>query len=797
MKTLPTYFVRRPSGLYALRLELIEQHLPEIPIHYVVRRRKLTRSIAEAVPGGAKLRRAWSKLAQATRSESTLDSLNIVLRNCAPVPCRHLDPVPQLHPRYPHDIQPWLADPNAIADIIEQLTGEQPKLDPYIGWNHPWGLPELSGVVREQLFPLTPLAKDETLLNIVSLVQKHPQIIDRLAVLLALLDWKDTADWIKLLLTNESKEFSHQTENLLTLILETRAFAQSAPKRFQHKLNVIENTAYKGDMLVRALLELTAERRDPDYFIDGLEMDQRYDYDHRYDCWKSRAERPKIGAPTVLIRMIAGRVGESAFAFELMELCAEFEGMNRFIRLVEHSYLTDERRVQLLKWTHALRHKDCWPRFLTEAPLIIETLHHHVPEDYTIKYLDLIMGLSRHNVDGLIPDVISFVRRICQPPFSKASLDGNACCVIRSFQHKRAMAYLEKADEAVLRRWNDACLDFSTVWGLKRIADISPYLLIRGFRFCSKRLIQAAEIIGAFEKANWLRTSRIWKQHPLMSLPITKMRMADLVILLESVWRGDGPSPIPKAVRKHISGEKLLEAHRSKHYRMELDDTAAKYALRVLQQLLDRALITSKAEEDLKSYSLIIAGEAKENRRPLRRFFRDWKFCGAKTDDHPINARWLNSQFTKKRQQLWARGLSRRLEDLDFRVEQDPEEILRMGGYVDSCLAVGGLYSWSTPANLLDANKRVIFARRDDGRFAGRQLVVVSEEGELIFYDVYPCDLPKNIVRAFAVYDVEFAKELKLPLWNNQDSYQVEKLVSNDWYEDCEFDPIKILNQKE
>ena len=154
--------MRRPSGLYALRLELIEKHLPENPIHYIVRRRKLTRSIAEAAPCGARLRRAWSKLARATNSKATLDSLNIVLRNSAPVPCRHLDPTPQLHPRRPRDIQPWLADPNAIADLIEQLTDERPKVDPYVNWNHPWGLPELSGIVREHLLPLTPMISDKT-----------------------------------------------------------------------------------------------------------------------------------------------------------------------------------------------------------------------------------------------------------------------------------------------------------------------------------------------------------------------------------------------------------------------------------------------------------------------------------------------------------------------------------------------------------------------------------------------------------------------------------------------------------
>jgi hypothetical protein len=121
-----------------------------------------------------------------------------------------------------------------------------------------------------------------------------------------------------------------------------------------------------------------------------------------------------------------------------------------------------------------------------------------------------------------------------------------------------------------------------------------------------------------------------------------------------------------------------------------------------------------------------------------------------------------------------------------LRLEQDPLEVLQLGTYVGSCLSIGGLCDYSAAAAALDINKQVIYARTRRGGVVARQLVAISDEGDLVAFAVYPLSAPRSVRRVFADYDQRFATALGLSVRTAQrgTTYSVAEVLSENWWED-------------
>jgi hypothetical protein len=136
-------------------------------------------------------------------------------------------------------------------------------------------------------------------------------------------------------------------------------------------------------------------------------------------------------------------------------------------------------------------------------------------------------------------------------------------------------------------------------------------------------------------------------------------------------------------------------------------------------------------------------GEA-SRRRALKRFLNALR--EGRRDDretHPANRAWLE-RHRHLSLGAWLDGASTchpaALPGHDgafVRLEDDPQEILKMGAYAETCLAIGGCNQHAAVANSLDANKRVAFLWDSGGRPLARQLLAISEEGALLARDWY------------------------------------------------------------
>jgi hypothetical protein len=118
-------------------------------------------------------------------------------------------------------------------------------------------------------------------------------------------------------------------------------------------------------------------------------------------------------------------------------------------------------------------------------------------------------------------------------------------------------------------------------------------------------------------------------------------------------------------------------------------------------------------------------------------------------------------------------------------VEQDPLQVLRMGIPFDTCLSLeNGGNAAATVLNALDANKRVLYLRDEDGAIVARKLLAVSREWTLLGYRLYVAlepELRPDVARAFHAFCVALASGARLPL---ADSGVPESLHPGFWYDD-------------
>ena len=69
--------------------------------------------------------------------------------------------------------------------------------------------------------------------------------------------------------------------------------------------------------------------------------------------------------------------------------------------------------------------------------------------------------------------------------------------------------------------------------------------------------------------------------------------------------------------------------------------------------------------------------------------------------------------------------------------EDDPLHILEMGNYFDTCLSVGQMNDFSTIANAVEINRRVLYLRNRDSTVLGRKMALLDPEGEIYGFYSY------------------------------------------------------------
>ncbi|MEM6704667.1 MAG: hypothetical protein AAF690_18250 [Acidobacteriota bacterium] len=388
----------------------------------------------------------------------------------------------------------------------------------------------------------------------------------------------------------------------------------------------------------------------------------------------------------------------------------------------------------------------------------------------------------------LLPSVVSLFQRIQRPPFDP---DAHYSTALASLL-KLGRPYRERifaAPFSSFQRLSKACRrkyrGELAGWGIDSLAKVAPDLVVEAFERETASLVRIAKTLAAFNDSEQHRVLRAWLETDAGPLD-ANWTVSELVAWADRAAPDHGA--VPKALRKHLSGQSTLSEGSIERHRKKVLDRAVHLRLKNLENAVDARLGRPVGQERPQGnvrFALQMLADTNLNRRGLRRFLRAY---GAGDTDylahHQANQSWLH-QHPRLNCAAWLEGLERRgndqaLGDVVLNVEQDPFEILKMGAHVGSCLSLGGGFSYSAIAVLLDVNKQVIYARDSRGTALARQLLAISPEEKLVPFYVYP-EAPPSLQRAFRDYDLALAEALGIEI---DFDGEVDLVLSQRWWHD-------------
>jgi hypothetical protein len=234
----------------------------------------------------------------------------------------------------------------------------------------------------------------------------------------------------------------------------------------------------------------------------------------------------------------------------------------------------------------------------------------------------------------------------------------------------------------------------------------------------------------------------------------------------------------------HFSGAKVLGKIAIENTGARLKNDVPLLQIRHLESQARTRLAVSKDK-----HACVLHAKLEFARRPLARFLKSYETGEDRRLEHPSNRCWF-SRIAAFNRDIWLRPPQLTLPvegfgDVTIAPEYNPYELLKLGTYVDSCLSAWSFNGHNAVAVLLDANKRVLYARNSKGHFLGRQIVAITNSNTLACHRVYALREPKPLEDLFALYDQDLAMQLGISIAKRgDDSHQIEPLVVRQWYDD-------------
>ncbi|EKK01077.1 hypothetical protein RBSH_03595 [Rhodopirellula baltica SH28] len=112
---------------------------------------------------------------------------------------------------------------------------------------------------------------------------------------------------------------------------------------------------------------------------------------------------------------------------------------------------------------------------------------------------------------------------------------------------------------------------------------------------------------------------------------------------------------------------------------------------------------------------------------------------------------------------------------------RDVIDFLLMGFHFDTCLSPDSFNFFSTVANAVDLNKRVVYAKTDTGKVIGRCLFALNDSGEVLTYYRYSHNPRDGFAEAVDQFAEQLASQMQTSIATGG---KVSKLVAKDWYDD-------------
>ncbi len=431
-----------------------------------------------------------------------------------------------------------------------------------------------------------------------------------------------------------------------------------------------------------------------------------------------------------------------------------------------------------------------------------------VPQEYREKFCRAIDIFHWYWADAdesvvMLPLAYRLASRFCFPPFgTHIGVEGLLARLIYDADSEQRDR-IEQIPDSILRVFDESArLENDT----KLIRDGLIFLVRRQHEFvlqcahvAARSLLKTSKLLGTVSEPNRDSVLQRALEDPVWKADWSRLKPRGLLELLPPEAADGQANPVPRKLREFVAGKRDLTPTQVDRAVAIARSGEHETKLSVIARGVDLALVAGYRLEsesvphgrlDRKTrHALQVARSADDNRRVFRRFLK--AFMAGHRDflrSHPKNMGWFE-RHPDLDMDGWLAGPaidfdSSNGEVIRISMESDPLEALQLGTYVGSCLGLGGVNMYSAVAVVLDANKQVLYARDKKGKLLHRQLVAISKSGELVCFDLYPANASAAVEAAFRAYGVQLSEALSIPLLGAGETYEVEELLANEWYDD-------------
>lgn len=707
----------------------------------------------------------------------------------------------------PTDLRPFLCSARRSGFLIDE---EDARLAAEAR------LPEL---FRTSLYPLIRRQTEDEVAEALAVywllaLEDHPSRLAAIANLFSRQGGPNSRDWGRFV----AEQPEEWRTPLLQLLLASGAYVVKAPDLPPSFAGILAEVLNGADPLYRAywLLHGLANGIAPDYLMAGYRLEDKYtkqkDYPFHQICRSGYF--PAQSVEKLWEHLASANDFYPGYALTLWQHCGDRDGLGELVESTDWRQYTPDIAWRLRR----LYSNYSWDDLTAEQNVLkwqtvqkqntaIERLLCSVPEGYRWKCLlhleeYLWQWDTPQELANNLPSAYLLTSRLCRPPFAERN---DPTEVTTDFLAELPPSLRERflnAPDTSFRRLEEACRrqnDTSLIGpGTYTLTRNLPDFSVRCFEAYPALLFKIAKLLGSLPKPVRETVVAPFAVSPLFTQDFAALSLTEMAAFIEGYRDPTVFHPIPPKLREHLAGTRTLTP-------VSLANATAQMHTQVLRtglEMLERAALQTfgegfrvEAHDETVKHALQMERLADENRRALRKFLRAyWEGQTGYILEHPRTQRWL-ALHPSLDLAIWLAGIPYQaaLEGyglVTLAIEPDPLEALKLGTYVGSCLGLGGSFTHSAAAVVLDINKQVVYARDSRGMMLARQLVAISEDDKLVCYWVYPLSAKPELQMLFAEYDRLLSQALGLPIYDakGDDDYEIARILSHAWWDDSAWD---------
>lgn len=710
------------------------------------------------------------------------------------------------------NLQPYLCDEKNISIILEQFNVAPEKEIRFPKAFTKYLLPFLKQTNKilsflEVFWNLRLDKKQNLLMHITRVLCLNPKL-------------ENVFKWCQII----AKQRPRRRAIFVTLLIKSGVHLLNANEQIAQYLDRFNLLTSKKYYVSRLFFFLSAIRKNInlDYIFVGFTLANKYLENYHFENL-THALPPSTESIEKIVKLFKNSEhGHERLAIHIWERCGVLIGFVDVLSSINLHLLPTELAYQYLKLYlyNDLEESIIKWAFIKEQANKLDSLLHNISREYQGKFIKVIdyfywrwdeVSELKHGFNT----ICLLLERLCSAPFRKETSFAETLIYFVKFSDKPLQKILFELPNSSFLNLEKACYlqndNRLIADGIYVLMEELSEFTVNSLLISSAMLLKIAKQLGTLNKPNRYLLANQFKQHKIMTTDFLNTPLPSAFLILENIIAGKNIfNPVSDKLKQFVKKgidvkEQLLE-----HYKEQMFKDLYRTKLEILEQLIkdklqkDYVPVIAKQDKNLDKnldYALQFMNYIDSNQRPLKKFLK--AYLRGDRDylhKHPESQAWLK-KHSYLDLNLWNQGIeftrvSKTQGEVFIEVEKDPLEVLKMGTYVGSCLSLGGSFTYSAAAVMLDINKQVLYARNKKKQVIARQLITISDEKKLVCFGVYPIKVDKELKAMFRDYDKLFAKKLAIPLYNNDednndnenDNYEISNIISKDWWDDYAWD---------